>query len=48
MGFLSIINGIAMVIGYIVLALVIIFLLWLLIDTIKEKPAKEKMGKRNG
>ncbi|HJN57293.1 MAG: hypothetical protein QF436_00515 [Candidatus Woesearchaeota archaeon] len=48
MGFLSIINGIAMVIGYIVLALVIIFLLWLLIDTIKEKRQRKKWERETG
>ena len=42
MGFLTIINYIAMGIGYIIILLVLIFLLWLFVDIIKEKRQRRK------
>jgi|TARA_B100001971_G_C17652265_1_gene268613 heme/copper-type cytochrome/quinol oxidase subunit 1 len=42
MGFLTILNTIAMVVGYIILVLVILFLVWLLISMIKDKQQRKK------
>lgn len=42
MGILTIINYIAMGVGYIVLALALLFIAWLLVDIIKEKHQRRK------
>jgi len=42
MGFLTILNYIAMGVGYLVLLIVILFSLWLLISTIKDKMQRKK------
>ena len=45
MQFLTIINYIAMGIGYLVLALALLFIAWLLIDMFKEKHQRRKWEK---
>jgi len=45
MAFLTIINYIAMGIGYFVFILVSLFFLWLLIDTIKDKQQRKRWEK---
>ena len=47
MGILTIINYIAIGIGYIILTLMLIFSLWLLIDFVKEKYQSKKREREN-
>ena len=47
MGFITILNYIAMGIGYIVLLIVIMFTVWFFIETIKDKKRKKKWEREN-
>ena len=45
MGFLTVLNYIAMAIGYFILILILIFSVWMLVDTIKAKQQMRKWGR---